>query len=104
MTAAEEAQQLDSVTDRVMEDKNGVMDESTAQNAMAALTAKRLSDSADAQLEQIRVSKEDVDVICNELEISSDIADRTLREVVRDGLVTDGKTALQAALTKLVVS
>jgi predicted transcriptional regulator len=103
MTAAQEAQQLDSVTDRVQE--NGVMDESTAQNAMAALTATGIASNEDAQLlAQINVSNHDVETIVSELEISHDIADRTLREVVRDGLVTDEKTALQAALTKLVVS
>ena len=102
MTAAQEAQQLDSVTDRVQE--NGVMDESTAQNAMAALTATGISAQNDAQLDQIAVAQADIDVICAELEITEDISDRALREVVRDGLVVGGKTALEAALMKLVVS
>ncbi len=102
MTAKDEAKQLDSVTDRVQE--NETLDSSKAKSAMAALT----SSSSDAIAEQkklakIKISKEDVDLIVDELEITEDVASKTLREVIAQG-IEEGKTPLGEALRKLITT
>ena len=102
MTAAQEAQQLDSVTDIVQEKE---MDESKAKDAMTALsTASAVGSDAETELAKIEVSKEDVAVIVEELEVREDVAVRALREVLSEGSVGDGHSAVSAALRKLVVS
>ena len=102
MTEEEEAKQLDSVTDRVQE--NEALDSSKAKSAMAALT----SSSSDAIAEQrklakINISKEDVEVIMNEMEVTEDVASRTLREVIAKG-IEEGHSPLGEALRKLITA
>ena len=93
MTAKEEAKQLDSVTDRV-QDKE--FDENVAKDAMSAL--RQQSESQAEQQTTVAVSKEDVDLIVEQLEVSREEAERALREVKEE----DGKSALFYALRKLV--
>lgn len=93
MTAREEAKQLDSVTDRV-QDKE--FDENVAKDAMSAL--RQQSENQTEQQQTVAVSKEDVDLIVEQLEVSREEAEMALREV-KDG---DGKSALFLALKKLV--
>lgn len=77
-TQAEQAQQLDSVTDRVQESE---LDASKAQQAMQGLTsANNKSTTADAA-SQVAVSKEDVALVMSEMEVTQDIAERALRSV-----------------------
>jgi NACalpha-BTF3-like transcription factor len=99
MTAAEEAAQLDSVTDVFMEAE---LDSSKAQQAMSALsTAKKEEDSEAAALAAVAVSKEDVEMIVSELEVTEEVAERVLREVAAEA--KEGKM-LEAALRRLVTS
>lgn len=101
MTTKDEAKQLDSVTDRVQE--NETLDSSKALTAMAALKSKALSGIPDSkQLAKIEISKSDVDILVNELEITDDIADRVLREVIFEGAVGEGESALGVALRRLL--
>lgn len=93
MTAREEAKQLDSVTDRV-QDKE--FDENVAKDAMSAL--RQQSENQTEQQQTVAVSKDDVDLIVEQLEVSRDEAERALREVKDE----DGKSALFLALRKLV--
>ncbi|KAI2501972.1 hypothetical protein MHU86_12455 [Fragilaria crotonensis] len=93
MTAREEAKQLDSVTDRV-QDKE--FDENVAKDAMSAL--RQQSENQTEQQQTVAVSKEDVDLIVEQLEVSREEAEMALREV-KDA---DGKSALFLALKKLV--
>lgn len=80
-TQKEQAQQLDSVTDRVQESE---LDASKAQEAMSALTsAKNQSTAADAA-SQVAVSKEDVALVMSEMEVTQDVAERALRRVKTD--------------------
>lgn len=103
MAAKDEAKQLDSVTDRVQE--NETMDSSKAKSAMAALTSGSSSGISDhKKLAKIKVSKEDVDIIVNELEVGDDVAERTLREVIFEGVVEEGKSPLGEALRRLLVA
>uniref|UniRef100_A0A7S3PZN2 Nascent polypeptide-associated complex subunit alpha-like UBA domain-containing protein n=1 Tax=Chaetoceros debilis TaxID=122233 RepID=A0A7S3PZN2_9STRA len=103
MTAQDEAKQLDSVTDRVTEEES-TMDASAAKSKVLSLSsdvhtgmdsaAEEKSKSAKKALAAIEVSKEDIDVLVEELEISEDVADKALREVLFEGggivTVTDG--------------
>jgi NACalpha-BTF3-like transcription factor len=93
MTAKEEAQQLDSVTDRV-QDKE--FDASVAMSAMSALSKQ--ADSQAEQQQAVAVSKEDVDLIVEQLEVSREEAEKVLREVKEE----DGKSAIFLALKKLI--
>mmetsp|Transcript_22351 Transcript_22351/g.36981 ORF Transcript_22351/g.36981 Transcript_22351/m.36981 type:complete len:96 (-) Transcript_22351:948-1235(-) len=93
MTAREEAQQLDSVTDRVQDRE---FDANVAKNAMCALTKQE--DSQTEQQHTVAVSKEDVDLIVDQLEVSREEAEKALREVKEE----DGKSAIFLALKKLV--
>lgn len=93
MTAKDEAKQLDSVTDRV-QDKE--FDANVAKSAMSALAKQE--DSQAEQQQTVAVSKEDVDLIVDQLEVTKDEAERALREVKEE----DGKSAIFLALKKLV--
>mmetsp|Transcript_17368 Transcript_17368/g.16838 ORF Transcript_17368/g.16838 Transcript_17368/m.16838 type:complete len:98 (+) Transcript_17368:136-429(+) len=97
MTAAEEAKQLDSVTDIVQEKE---MDESKAKDAMSALSTTVPSMLSDEKNAKIAVSKEDVDVIVSELEVTEETAIKALREVAANGQ----SPLLEAALRSLIVS
>ncbi len=71
MTAEDEAKQLDSVTDRVKEHET--LDSSKAKSAMAALTSSSSAGISDhKKLAKIKISKEDVLVIVDELEVSQE--------------------------------
>lgn len=99
MAAAEEAKQLDSVTDMVKETE---LDASKAQEAMTALsTAKKEDDSKEAALAAVAISREDVALIVSELEVTEDVAVRVLREVA---LEAKGGNILETALRRLVTS
>eukprot|EP00565_Helicotheca_tamesis_P007000 CAMPEP_0185732394 /NCGR_PEP_ID=MMETSP1171-20130828/16020_1 /TAXON_ID=374046 /ORGANISM="Helicotheca tamensis, Strain CCMP826" /LENGTH=102 /DNA_ID=CAMNT_0028401867 /DNA_START=52 /DNA_END=360 /DNA_ORIENTATION=+ len=102
MTKEEEAKQLDSVTDVVQEKE---LDSSKANEAMAALSIGTEESAAkgSASEKHVSVSQEDVDIIVSELEVSEELAERTLREVGED-MGVEGKPALAAALRRLVVS
>mmetsp|Transcript_9840 Transcript_9840/g.15222 ORF Transcript_9840/g.15222 Transcript_9840/m.15222 type:complete len:99 (-) Transcript_9840:1057-1353(-) len=97
MTAAEEAKQLDSVTDVVQEKE---LDASKAQEAMSALSSSGLERTANS-LDHIQVSKEDVELIVSTLEVTDEIATKTLRQVYVD---QDGKHNVAEALRRLVTS
>lgn len=102
MTAADEAKQLDSVTDRVMDQES--MSASKATEAMSALASKRNKDDQDVLLDSIQVSKEDVDLIVAELEVTDEMATKALKEVMSQGLVNEGQSAVGEALRKLIVT
>lgn len=100
MTAAQEAKQLDSVTDVVQEKE---LDESKAQQAMSSLGAtKQGGNQVAAATSSIAVSKEDVALIVSEMEVTEEEATRVLREVAEE--VGEGKSVVAAALRRLVVS
>mmetsp|Transcript_18696 Transcript_18696/g.23538 ORF Transcript_18696/g.23538 Transcript_18696/m.23538 type:complete len:102 (+) Transcript_18696:56-361(+) len=101
MTAEDEAKQLDSVTDRVQEHET--LDSSKAKTAMAALTSGTKIGEDHKKLAKIKISKEDVLVIVDELEVTEDIAARALREVMFEG-IEDGKTPLGEAMRRLLVA
>jgi NACalpha-BTF3-like transcription factor len=100
MTSAEaEAKQLDSVTDRVDETE---LDASKAQQAMSALSSANQADDSKAMaLAAVTVSEQGIDVIVDQLEVSRELAEKTLREVA---LETKGEEVLVAALRRLVHS
>jgi NACalpha-BTF3-like transcription factor len=98
MVEAEEAKQLDSVTDNVKEAE--CIDASKAQKAMSALSTLHEDDKTTA-LATVAVSKEDVAFIVSELEVTEEVAERALREVAADA--EEGKMVV-AALRKLVTS
>jgi NACalpha-BTF3-like transcription factor len=99
MTTADEAKQLDSVTDMV---KEAELDESKAQQAMSALSSSaKEEDSKAAALASVAVSKGDVALIVSELEVTDEVAERALREVAAGA--EEGKM-LEEALRKLVTS
>ena len=77
-TAAQEASQLDSVTDRFQESEINAI---KAQQAFSSLTAPSSSQQAASQQQQVAVSKEDVALIVNELEVTEEVATRALRSV-----------------------
>lgn len=95
MTAQEEAKQLDSVTDNVQAKE---FDANIAKDAMASL--QRQSADQAKQEKSIAVSKEDVDLIVEQLEVSEEEAEKALREFSAGG--SDGKSAVHLALQKLV--
>eukprot|EP01083_Nonionella_stella_P013390 37715_1 len=122
MTAQDEAKQLDSVTDRVTEEES-TMDASAAKSKVLSLSsdvhtytgmdsaAEEKSKSAKKALAAIEVSKEDIDVLVEELEISEDVADKALREVLFEGAgsgsgsgVSEGGSPLGEALRRLIRS
>lgn len=91
--ADEQAKQLDSVTDR-FEEKDQV-DNDKAKQALTLMSNKKV-----ATQEQVAVSKEDVELLMNELEVSQELAEKTLREVH----VGEGESMVAAALKKLITS
>jgi len=100
MEAQEQAKQLDSVTDRVQEKE---VDATKAAQAMDALGGGDAEGGeADAAATVAVVSREDVDLIVSELEITSEAAGKALREVAPD--VKEGESLVVAALRKLVTS
>jgi NACalpha-BTF3-like transcription factor len=100
MAAEEQAQakQLDSVTDNFEEQE---VDATRAQQAMSAWSTGKQA-SALSEADQVAVSKEDVELIMSELEVTEDVAKRTLRQVAVD--MQDGDSLVVAALRKLVSS
>lgn len=101
----DQEKQLDSVTDFVQEQE---VDAKKAQQAMSALSANQHSNAASAA-DQVEVSKEDVDLIVSELEISEELAEQTLRQVAieihsKEGSNRKGESTVVAALRKLVTS
>ncbi|KAL7568670.1 hypothetical protein ACA910_021670 [Epithemia clementina (nom. ined.)] len=104
MTEAEnQAKQLDSVTDRVEEQE---VDLDKAQEAMTSLSTPSGGKQAEAGGEsQQVVSKEDVQIICDELEVTSEVASNALRQVLaRRGETKEGESLVAAALRKLITS
>jgi len=89
----EAKQQLDSVTDVVQEKE---LDASKAQEAMSALATSKENSTAAAALQTIAVSKEDIDFIKDQLEVTEEVATKTLREVSTE------ESPLVAALQKLI--
>lgn len=96
--AADEAKQLDSVTDRIADRES--MDANKATAAMSNLT----KDDEQEDLSSIQVSKDDIDLLVKELEVTEDIASKALKEVVAQGLVSEGKSVAEEALRRLVTS
>jgi len=99
--AENEAKQLDSVTDRHQEMD---FDENKAKEAMSALSsaADGKAGESDSSNTVVKVSKEDVAVIVNELEVTEDEAKAALRAAAAE--VGEGKSPVAAALRRLVVS
>lgn len=97
--SSEEAKQLDSVTDMVQEQE---LDASKVQQAMHSLSsAKTEDDSKAAALAAVVVTKEDIAVIVDEMEVTEEVADKALREAAIEG---HQDRMLEAALRKLVTS
>jgi hypothetical protein len=95
--AEAQAKQLDSVTDRVDEQE---VDGTKAQEAMNALMTKNEANVSAA--DQVAVSKEDVAAIVDELEVTEELAERTLRQAALE--MRDSDSVLVVALRKLVTS
>ena len=93
-----QAKQLDSVTDRVEEQE---VDLGKAQMAMSALGGA----AADG-VEAVAVSAADVQVICDELEVSEEVATNVLRQVAATGLVssTDDHDVWVAAALRFLIT
>ncbi|KAL3766965.1 hypothetical protein ACHAWO_010073 [Cyclotella atomus] len=96
MTAADEAKQLDSVTDRVAETE---LDSSRANQALGALAKATKS-----EVKSITVKRENIDVIVAELECSEEDAIDALRKSLEEDGTLEGGMLVSAALTRLVVS
>jgi hypothetical protein len=103
--AQAQAKQLDSVTDVVQEQE---VDAARAQEAMSALSTNA-EDAALTEAQQAAanaVTQPDIQLMCSELDISEELAIRTLREVAMElGLTKrSGDALVVAALRKLVTS
>jgi NACalpha-BTF3-like transcription factor len=96
--AEDQARQLDSVTDNYEEQE---IDVAKAQQAMSAWSTGTQKDAL-SEADQIAVSSEDVELIMSELEVSEEMAKRTLRQVAVD--VKEGDSVVVAALRKLVTA
>lgn len=92
---AKQAQQLDSVTDFVQEQE---VDIAKAQQALSSFSSKAISNDTEEQ--GITVAQEDIDLIVSELEVTEEMARKTLRQVAND--LPQGETLVVAALRKLV--
>ncbi len=109
MTTEDEAKQLDSVTDRVQEKE---LDESRATQALGALSTTTTTMSSPNGLEvsstssgrTIRVKKEDVDIIVEELEVTEAEAMAALRAELGEDSRLEGQDLVAAALRRLVTS
>jgi NACalpha-BTF3-like transcription factor len=99
----EQAKQLDSVTDVVQEQE---VDADRAQQAMSALASPvQAAEDAENDKTTVSYSKQDVELIVNELEVTEELAVKTLREVAGDVSKEGGGDSLVvAALRKLVTS
>ena len=99
MTEAEnQAKQLDSVTDRVEEQE---VDSTKAMNALGALATPAAH--AQASNVAIAVAPEDIQIICDELEVTEEVATRTLRQVAQENK-QEGESMVAAALRKLITT
>lgn len=94
----DEAKQLDMVTDRVQEKE---LDASKAQKAMSALVSGGAK--ANDALSHIQVSREDVDCIMGELEVTEDVATRALQAVAAK-VGEEEQSRVVAALRMLITS
>ena len=99
MTEAEnQAKQLDSVTDRVEEQE---VDSTKAMNALGALATPAAH--AQASNVAIAVAPKDIQIICDELEVTEEVATRTLRQVAQENK-QEGESMVAAALRKLITT
>ncbi len=100
--AEAEAKQLDSVTDMVAEQ---TVDETKAQEAMSALSSVT-KESAKKIQEVASIVKEDVELIMSELDVTEDVARKTLHDVAVEKKISkrEDDTLVKAALRKLVTS
>ena len=91
-----QAKQLDSVTDRVEEQE---VDLAAAQQAMSSLGGAAVDGAA-----AIDVNAADIQVICDELEVTEEVATKVLRQVMAEGLVSadDHEMWVAAALRHLI--
>ncbi|VEU37940.1 unnamed protein product [Pseudo-nitzschia multistriata] len=96
MTAEAEAKQLDSVTDVV---KEAEIDTAKAQEAIGLIRSKTNDDQQAAALAAVTISRGDVELIVSELEVTEEVAERTLREVSLDA---KGGNVVEAALRVLI--
>jgi len=103
MTAADEAKHLDSVTDNVQEQE---LDEGKVFEAMSALSIKKAKGNDDAAASSAaaarKVSKEDVAFIVAELEVTDEVAEKALRDVIVEG-EESSSAIMEAALKQLIV-
>ena len=105
--AAAQAKQLDSVTDMVKETE---LDASKAQEAMTALSTDKADQESDqkkaAALASVNISKDDVELIVSEMEVTKEIAEKLLREVALTKTQPPPKEGevLEEVLRKLVTS
>lgn len=97
-TDQEQAKQLDSVTDVVQEKE---LDTNKAAEAMASLSAAK--QAAAATVPTIQVSKEDVNLIMTEMEVTEDEAVRALQKTALEGLA-NGKSLPVETLRRMVTS
>jgi NACalpha-BTF3-like transcription factor len=68
---------------------------------MSAWSTGKQADALSEE-DQVAVSKEDVELIMSELEVTEEVAKRTLRQVAVD--VKEGESMVVAALRKMVSS
>jgi hypothetical protein len=103
--AKAQAKQLDSVTDFVQEQE---VDATRAQEAMSSLSSNHqdLALTESQQAVANAILQEDVDLIVSELDVTEELAVRTLRDVAVELSITkrDGDALVVAALRKLVTS
>jgi NACalpha-BTF3-like transcription factor len=107
--AKAQAAQLDSVTDVVQEQE---VDEARAQEAMSALSSNKAGDVMASDLQKLgkstanAVTQEDIQLICNELDVTEDVAVKSLREAAIELGITNRENddVVVAALRKLVTS
>jgi len=105
--AQEQAKQLDSVTDNVQETE---VDETKAQEAMGALSAGKAADASSkaaaghhAVENKSILLPQDVDLICNELDVTEETAKRALREAAMELAAKDNNNGQASAESSLVV-
>ena len=98
----EQAKQLDSVTDKVEEK---TLDAAKAQEAMGALSVGKATRKVEA-VEKLKFVQQDVDLICDELDVTEETAKRALREAAVElgASKREGQALVVCALKKLVTS
>jgi len=101
--AQAQAKQLDSVTDVHQETE---VDATKAAQAMGALSSKQSARIHAGNDERAIVVAEDVALICNELDVSEDVAKRALRQAAVDLGVKqrEGNALVVQALKTLVTT